>query len=113
MKIEYDYNYWKNKGHEAGNTTKTSEKFCADRIKKLKAKNTMVSFGEGKPDILVCKKNKSFEFYEVKPYLEQWGKIRAHRLAPSIARPQKTQQTTIKKIQGDDEKRIKIVCNLL
>ena len=74
MKIEYDYNYWKNKGHEAGNTTKTSEKFCADRIKKLKAKNTMVSFGEGKPDILVCKKNRNFEFYEVKPYLEKWEK---------------------------------------
>ncbi len=74
MKIEYDYNYWKNKGHEAGNTTKTSEKFCADRIKKLKAKNTMVSYGAGIPDILVCKKNKNFEFYEVKPYLEKWEK---------------------------------------
>ena len=34
----------------------------------------MVSFGEGKPDILVCKKNKNFEFYEVKPYLEKWKK---------------------------------------
>ena len=72
MKIKHDNDYWKRKGHEAGNTTKISEKFCAGHIKKLKAKNTMVSYGAGIPDILVCKKNKNFEFYEVKPYLEKW-----------------------------------------
>ena len=41
MKIEYDYDYWKDKGHEAGNTTKISEKFCAGHIKKLKAKKNI------------------------------------------------------------------------
>jgi hypothetical protein len=71
---KHGYPFWKGKGDEATETKNITEKFCADHIKKLKAKNTMVSFGEGKPDILVCKKNKSFEFYEVKPYLEQWGK---------------------------------------
>ena len=72
MKSKNDYDFWKKKGYEAGETKEISEKFCAGYIKKSKAKNTMVSFGEGKPDILVCKKNKNFEFYEVKPYLEKW-----------------------------------------
>ena len=74
MKIEYDYNYWKNKGHEAGNTTKTSEKFCAEHIQKLKGKNTIVSYGAGTPDILAWPKNTNFEEYEAKPYLEKWEK---------------------------------------
>ena len=74
MKSKNDYDFWKKKGYEAGETKEISEKFCAGYIKKSKAKNTMVSFGEGKPDILVCKKNKNFEFYEVKPYLEKWEK---------------------------------------
>lgn len=71
---KHGYPFWKGKGDEATETKNITEKFCADHIKKLKAKNTMVSYGAGIPDILVCKKNKNFEFYEVKPYLEKWEK---------------------------------------
>ena len=71
---KHGYPFWKGKGDEATETKNITEKFCADHIKKLKAKNTMVSFGAGNPDILVFKKNKIFEYHEVKPYLEKWEK---------------------------------------
>ena len=38
MKTEHDYAYWKGKGLEAGDTTKTTERFCAGYIKKLKGR---------------------------------------------------------------------------
>ena len=89
MKSKNDYDFWKKKGYEAGETKEISEKFCAGYIKKSKAKNTMVSFGEGKPDILVCKKNRNFEFYEVKPYLEKWK--RRGQVYWNLATPERRQ----------------------
>ena len=71
---KHDYAFWKRKGHAANHTTKTSEKFCADQIRKLKAKNTIVSSGAGHGDILAWSKNTNLEQYEVKPYLEKWEK---------------------------------------
>ena len=71
---KHDYAFWKRKGHAANHTTKTSEKFCAEHIQKLKGKNTIVSFGAGTPDILAWPKNMNFEGHEAKPYLEYWEK---------------------------------------
>ena len=71
---KHDYAFWKRKGHAANHTTKTSEKFCAEHIQKLKGKNTIVSYGAGTPDILAWPKNTNFEEYEAKPYLEYWEK---------------------------------------
>ena len=71
---KHDYAFWKRKGHAANHTTKTSEKFCAEHIQKLKGKNTIVSYGAGTPDILAWPKNMNFEGLEAKPYLEYWEK---------------------------------------
>ena len=71
---KHAYAFWKDKGLVAGETTKTTEKFCAGYIKKLKGKNTKVIFGPGMPDILVWNPNTNkLEYIEAKPYLEKWA----------------------------------------